>query len=56
MELFKAEKVTDVASNSVKSCRFCGDRLELVRSFIDEATGEVIHTFECQCGERVWDD
>lgn len=56
MELFKAEKVGEVFGRSEKTCQRCGARLELVRSFVDDETGEVVHTFECLCGARVWDD
>jgi hypothetical protein len=55
VELFRAEKVAEVASASVRKCRLCGKELELVRSFMDAATGKIIHTFECECGDRTWD-
>jgi transposase len=56
MELFAAEKVAEVQRVSTKRCHFCGEKLELIRAVMDSDTGDVVHMFECQCGERVWDD
>jgi hypothetical protein len=57
MELFRAEKVADFApSEPARVCRFCGEKLWTIRAFVDESTGHIIHTFECECGERIWDD
>jgi transposase len=56
VELFTAEKVAEVPSASTKRCCFCGEKLELIRTVMDSNTGDVIHMFECECGERVWDD
>jgi hypothetical protein len=57
VELFQADKVADLApSESTRKCRLCGEKLVAVRAFVDAATGHVIQTFECECGERIWDD
>ncbi|MFB9269697.1 hypothetical protein ACFFWD_42400 [Bradyrhizobium erythrophlei] len=56
MELFEAAKVAEFHSASERRCRFCNQHLELVRTIVDTASGELIHMFECECGERVWDD
>ena len=56
MELFRAEIVAAVEDQSSKTCRFCSARLHLVRVMMDSNTGSVVHMFECQCGERIWDD
>jgi hypothetical protein len=57
MKLFAAEKVEDFApSESERTCRSCGEKLKVVAAFVEAATGKIIHTFECECGERVWDD
>jgi hypothetical protein len=34
MELLKAEKVGEIASNSIKKCRACNQTLELVRTIL----------------------
>lgn len=39
---------------SNKICRLCNARLRLVRIMIDSDTGDLIHMFECKCGERIW--
>ena len=59
VELFQAEKVADIENSSTSStrrCRLCGEKLELVRTVMNKDTGEIIHMFECRCGERIWDD
>ena len=38
------------------TCRFCGEKLTLVRVMVNSDTGAVIHMFECPCGERIWID
>lgn len=57
MDLFRAEKITELPSGDhERKCRWCSERLQLIRSFVDLAKGKIIHTFECRCGERIWDD
>jgi hypothetical protein len=48
-----AEKVAVVEDQSNKTC-LCGEKLELVRVIFDCLTGEIVHLFKCQCGERTW--
>ena len=47
---------TALELNSVKKCRFCGGSLELTRKMLDVETGRVIHMYECECGDRTWND
>lgn len=57
MELFSAQKVAEFRpSEPTRTCHYCGQRLKLIRTFVDQETGKFIHIFECQCGERLWDD
>jgi hypothetical protein len=56
MEIFRAEKIATVEDRSGKTCRFCGEKLTLVRVMVNSDTGAVIHMFECPCGERIWID
>lgn len=56
VELFLAEKVAVMESETNKSCRSCGERLKLIRTMVNSRTGSILHMFECQCGERTWDD
>lgn len=57
MELFSTEKVTEITSISIKSCRFCGENRQLIKTMIDSRTGNVIHLFRCStCGEQNWED
>ncbi len=56
VELFRAEKVGELESISTKKCRACGERLVLVRGILDASTGEMIQMFECDCGERIWEN
>ena len=56
MELFQAEMVAAIEHQSSKTCRRCSARLHLVKVMIDSHTGDVVHMFECQCGERIWNE
>ena len=56
MELYGTEKVAELPSKeSARKCRSCGKKLRPNRAFVNADTGEVILTFECDCGERDWD-
>jgi hypothetical protein len=58
MELFRAEKFGDFDSgtDSLKECRSCDNKLRLIRAVHYPETEETIRLFECDCGERIWDD
>ena len=60
MELFRAEKVAEgihgASTDATRKCRFCGGALELMRKMLDMDTGHLIQMYECECGDRTWDD
>lgn len=56
MELFRAEMVAVVESETDKDCPSCGERLKLVRTMVSPSTGCIVHMFECSCGQRTWAD
>ena len=56
MELFRAEKVGEIAGTSEKKCRICDERLDLVRTILNVESGIPIRMFQCECGERCWED
>ena len=56
VELFLTEKVADFKSETSKVCRFCGEKLKLVRTMVNYRTGCIVHMFECKCGQRTWAD
>jgi hypothetical protein len=56
MELFKAEKIAELEDNSDRRCRTCGETLKLVRTVFYPDRDALIRSFECECGERIWDD
>jgi hypothetical protein len=55
MELFRAEKFGDLESNddSLRGCGSCDNKL---RAVYYPETEETIRMFECDCGERTWDE
>ena len=55
MEIFCGEKVAVVEDRSNETCR-CGEKLALVRVIVDSLTGDTVHLFKCQCGERTWQE
>jgi hypothetical protein len=56
MKIFWSEKIVAAEDQSSKLCFACGRKMSLVKLIVDSDTGDVIHMFECMCGERVWDD
>jgi hypothetical protein len=56
MELFLAEVVAVLESDTKKTCPSCGERLKLVRTMVNSRTGCIVHMFECPCGQRTWVD
>ena len=56
MELFKAEKVGELESNSKRRCPVCGETLKLVRTVFYPDEKALIRAFECECGVRIWDE
>src|ERR1700682_3183386 len=56
MEIFRAEKIGETEGNSSRECRVCGDTLKLIRTVHFPDRQAVIRAFECDCGERTWDE
>lgn len=56
MELFKAEKVGEMESKPQKRCRVCGKTLQLLNVVYFPDRASTVRSFECECGERVWDE
>jgi hypothetical protein len=55
MELFRAEKVGEIESNSIKKCPVCNQKMDLVRTILF-ANGDMIRLYECKCGEHSWEE
>lgn len=55
MEIFHSEKIAVVQDQCNKTCR-CGKKLTLVRVIVNSLTGDMVHLFKCQCGERTWQE
>jgi len=56
MELFRAEKFGHFEANSQRGCNSCDGKLKLIRTVFFPETIETIRMFECDCGERIWDE
>lgn len=56
MDIFRAEKIGEAESYSSRECSVCGAALKLIRTVHFPDRQEVIRTFECDCGERIWDE
>ena len=48
MELFRAEMVAVVESETDKDCPSCGSQVEVVRTMVSPSTGCIVHRFECK--------
>ncbi|MEY9594007.1 hypothetical protein ABIA06_006298 [Bradyrhizobium yuanmingense] len=56
MELFRAEKVGEIESRPNRKCRFCGRTLRLLKVVHFPDREKTLRSFECECGDRTWDD
>jgi hypothetical protein len=56
MELFWVEKIGQLESHSTRQCGACGKTLMLVRIVYYPDTEAAVRVFECECGERTWED
>jgi hypothetical protein len=56
MEIFRADKMADVPSTSVRKCLRCDEEFEHVSAIFVSDTRRVMQIFKCKCGERFWDD
>ena len=56
MDLFQAERIAIVNDHSAETCPRCGAKLVLVRLILGSDTGSTSRMFECDCGERIWND
>ena len=54
MQILQAEKIATVDDQSKRICDGCGKRMTRVKLIFESETGDVIHMFECSCGERIW--
>jgi hypothetical protein len=56
MEIFRAEKIGEIESESSRECSSCGAALKLIRTVHFPDSEAVIRAFECDCGDRIWDE
>jgi hypothetical protein len=56
VEIFRAEKIGEIESESNRECRVCGATLKLIGTVHFPDRKAVIRGFECDCGERIWDE
>jgi hypothetical protein len=42
--------------SAIKRCPSCAAFLRFATRFLDPRTGKTMRLYECQCGERIWDD
>ena len=58
MDLFNASKLGFYENNndSLRECRSCNNKMRLIRAVYYPETEETIRVFECDCGERTWDE
>ena len=54
--MFRAEKFGNLDPNSRRDCDSCSGKLKLIKVVTFPETKETIRMFECDCGERIWDE
>jgi hypothetical protein len=37
-------------------CQRCGATPRIVQTILNSRTGRTVHLYQCECGERIWDD
>ena len=42
--------------DKARRCPTCPEVPRLAHQFLDPRNGKTVRLFECQCGERIWDD
>ncbi|WFU79109.1 hypothetical protein QA645_31945 [Bradyrhizobium sp. CIAT3101] len=56
MEIYRAEKIAEIEDNSNRECDACGATMKLVGAVHFPDRQAVVRAFECDCGERVWNE
>jgi len=58
MDLFSASKfgVYESDDNSLRECHSCNNKMRLIRLVHYLETDATVRVFECDCGERTWDE
>ena len=52
----ESERVRPTNEQSVPRCPVCAAFAHLTAKLLDSRSGRTVRLFQCQCGERVWDD
>lgn len=56
MEIFRAEKIAEMEDNSNRKCRACGATMKLIGAVHFPDRKSLVRAFECDCGERIWNE
>ena len=56
IEQKQAEPVGESRQATRRRCPTCAAFPRLARSMLDTGRGKTVRLYECQCGERIWDD
>lgn len=56
MEIFRAEKIAELQENSSRECGACGATMKLVAVVHFPDRQAFVRAFECDCGERIWNE
>jgi hypothetical protein len=56
MNFYSGNKLSGKETREDRRCRECDAQPRLVLNMLDPHSGRTIRMFECECGERSWDD
>jgi hypothetical protein len=56
MNFSSARKLIGEETKEELKCIRCGHRPTIVQIMLDPRRGKTFRIYECQCGERIWDD
>ena len=52
----KEQLPTQQAQDQRPRCSACAAFPRLAQTILDTRTGKTVRLYQCQCGERIWDD
>lgn len=56
MQEQESERIAPLQQEFAPRCPACAAFPKLAARFLDSRNGRTIRLFQCECGERVWDD
>jgi hypothetical protein len=56
IEHHQSDLLTQLPQEHLPRCPTCAAFPRLTLSMLDPRRGKIVRLYQCQCGERIWDD